>query len=91
MTEADHEQLYDELKEVIYTRGYNTENLTDAQQVFVTALEEAAFGADFLKVYAELVNDSPAITVRNLHAFCLGFGLGLSGNVPEIQLTKKFH
>lgn len=91
MTKEDHLQLYDELKAVIYTRGYSVENLTEAQTVFVNALEQAAFGADLLKVYAELVEDMPNISLRNLHAFSLGFGLGLSGNVSEIDLTKKYH
>lgn len=91
MTEKDHTTLYDELKQVIYTRGYNVKDLTPAQEIFVQALEQASFGGDLLKVYAELIDDTPAINLRNLHAFCLGFGLGLSSNVTELELTKTFH
>lgn len=91
MTVSDHQKLYDELKQVIYTRGFNTSNLTEAQSVFIAALEQAAFGADMLKVYAELIDATPDISLRNLHAFCLGFGLGLSGNVSEINLSKTNH
>ncbi len=91
MTESDHNELYDELKQVIYTRGYNVKDLTPAQEVFVNAMEQASFGGEFLKVYAELVDDTPDINIRNLHAFCLGFGLGLSGNVTSLDLTKTSH
>lgn len=91
MTTKEHEDLYNELKDVIYSRGYNIENLSEAQRVFVAAMEEAAFGADLLQVYAELVDQTPDISIRNLHAFCLGFGLGMSENVPQIELTKKYH
>lgn len=90
-TEQDHLDLYAELKEVIYTRGYNVEDVTTAQYYFINAMEQAAFGSDLLKVYTEVIEDAPDISIRNLHAFCIGFGLGLSGNVPEIDLTKKFH
>lgn len=91
MTIEDHQQLYDELKSVIYTRGYDTSNLTAAQTYFVNALEQAAFGSDLLKSYVELVDQEPDIKLRNLHAFCLGFGLGLSGHVSELSLTKSYH
>lgn len=91
MTIEEHYNLYDELKKVIYTRGYNTRNLTQTQTVFIHALEQAAFGSEFLKVYAELIDETPDISVRNLHAFCLGFGIGLSGNVNEIEISKNKH
>lgn len=91
MTPDDHDHLYRELKRVIYTRGHSMKNLTEAQNIFVHALEQAAFGSDLIKCYAELVDESPNIKLRNLHAFCLGFGLGLSGNVSELESTKSFH
>ena len=91
MTAEEHQELYNELKQVIYTRGLNVQGLTEAQRLFVVALEQAAFGANLLKVYAELVDESPNISLRNLHAFCLGFGLGLSGDVIEIDLSKTYH
>lgn len=91
MTVEDHEDLYNELKEVVYTRGYDTSDFTPAQSFFVAALESAAFGEDLIKVYAELVDNYPNITLRNLHAFTIGFGLGLSGNVENIELTKSYH
>lgn len=90
-TPEDHQELYDELKKVIYTRGYNTANLTVAQTFFVKALENAAVGADLLQCYAELIEEYPNISLRNLHSFCLGFGLGASGNIPEISLSTKYH
>jgi len=91
MTVEEHNLLYEEIKKVIYSRGRNTAELTDAQLIFVEALEQANFGSDFLKVYAELVDNKPEISLRNLHAFCLGFGLGLSVVLPEINLTKSYH
>ena len=90
-TEQDHLDLYDELKKVIYSRGENIAVLTPAQELFVAALEDAAFGIDFLKSYSELVNECPDIELRNLHAYCLGFGIGLSGEAPEINLNKTHH
>ena len=91
MTTKDHEHLYEELKTVIYTRGLNMQNLTDAQQIFIEAAEQAAFGADFLQAYSEMIDESPDIKLRNLHAFCIGFGLGLTGSLPNIDLTNTFH
>lgn len=91
MTPNDHKHLYNELTKVIYTRGHSMSNLTEAQTVFVKAMEQAAFGSDLFKCYAELINERPDVKLRNLHAFCIGFGLGLSGNVSELQLTKLFH
>lgn len=91
MTVEDHEELYNELKDVIYTRGYDTSNFTPAQSYFVSALESAAFGEDLIKIYAEVVDNDPSISLRNLHAFILGFALGLSGNVENIELTKSYH
>lgn len=91
MTVEEHQELYEELKSVIYTRGYDTSNMTAAQSIFVGALESAAFGEDLLKIYAELVDIDPEISLRNLHAFILGFALGLSGNVENIELTKNYH
>lgn len=90
-TEQDHLELYEELKQVIYTRGYNIDDLTTAQYFFVNAMEQAAFGSDMLKAYTEIIEENPDISLRNLHSFCIGFGIGLSGNMPEIELTKKFH
>jgi len=66
-------------------------NLTEAQRVFVTALEQATFGADFLKVYAETVDAAPDIKLRNLHAFCLGFGLGVSGQLTRMETNNTSH
>lgn len=91
MTVKDHELLYDELKEVIYSRGAHVGNLTDAQKIFVEAMEQAAFGADFLQCYSEIIEETPSIKLRNLHAFCIGFGLGMTGNVPNLDLTKTYH
>lgn len=91
MTEKDHSLLYEELKIVMYTRGHSTQGLTEAQEVFVTALEQASFGANLLKVYAELIDLTPDIKIRNLHAFCLGFALGLSGNVSDLTTNTTSH
>lgn len=65
---------------MIYTRGSHLQGLTSSQKHFVEAIELAAFGAELLKTYAELVDREPAISVRDLHAFILGFGLGTNEN-----------
>lgn len=91
MNAEDHEELYKELKEVIYTRGYSVENLSPAQQYFINAMESAAFGEELIRLYAEAVENDPGISARNLHAFVLGFAIGLSGNVENIELTKSYH
>lgn len=91
MTAEDHKKLYDELKEVIYTRGFKTDNLSEAQAIFVNSLESAAFGADLLKVYAEMVDSNPTISLKNLHAFCLGFGIGLSEEKITKNLNSTYH
>lgn len=76
MTVRDHEILYEELKQVIFGKSIKTQGVTDAQKIFIRGLEESAFGVEFLKAYAELVSQMPDINLRNLHAYCVGFGLG---------------
>jgi hypothetical protein len=76
MTAKEHKLLYDELKQCIYTRGSHLSGLTQSQRHFVEALELSAFGAELLKTYAELVEKTPDIKLRDLHAFILGFALG---------------
>lgn len=76
MKAEDHELLYKELKQVIYTRGSHLSGLTQSQRYFVEALELSAFGAELLKSYADLVEQCPEIRLRDLHAFILGFALG---------------
>lgn len=51
--------------------------LTSSQRHFVLAFEEAAFGADFMVCYSDLVDKEPGINVRDLHAFCIGHSLGV--------------
>jgi hypothetical protein len=77
MTITDHNELYQELRKVIYSKGLNTKGLTVAQLVFVQAMEMAVFGGDMLKMYSELVDDHPNIDIKTLHAFCIGWGLGI--------------
>ena len=75
MTQEEHMELYNEVSKVLYCRvGLNT--MTPAQGFFVRAFEQAAFGADFVKVYSDLVTEFPDIQTRNLHAFCVGYGVG---------------
>ena len=85
MTVQDHNDLYNELRKVIYTRGNNLLGLTNAQMVFVKAFEEACFGVELIKAYTELVDAEPNISRRDLHAFCIGFGLGLKNKTNIVQ------
>lgn len=89
-TESDHIELYSELKEILYTKGINISNLTVAQYYFVEGLELAGLGVSFLKSYAELIDRKPDIELRSLHAFCMGYGIGSNGDVPELKLNKTY-
>ena len=92
LTIKDHEDLYAELHEVLYDRSKSIEVLTEAQRHFVEAFESAAFGAEFLECYSDLIDGNPAVTLRNLHSFCLGHSLGLrNGDKVKIDLSKKYH
>ncbi len=72
----DHNKLYEEISSVLYNRTKDLSELTSAQRIFILAFEEAAFGADFLECYSDLVDKNPAVPVRDLHAFCIGHSLG---------------
>lgn len=76
LTKSDHLDLYDEIKECLFTKVRTSLEMTDAQRFFTLAFESACFEDNFLYNYAQMVEDFPEITVRNLHAFCLGHGLG---------------
>lgn len=76
MDAKDHNELYLEINAVLYNRTKDLSELTSAQRRFVLAFEEAAFGADFLQCYSDLVDQNPSIRVRDLHAFCIGHSLG---------------
>ncbi len=85
MTDKEHMDLYNEVSKVLYKRvGIDT--MTPAQGFFVRAFEQAAFGAEFLKVYSELIQEFPDIRVRNLHAFCVGWGVGQT--TGRLNLTE---
>jgi hypothetical protein len=78
MTAREHLELYEELKPVLYNRTKGYFELTEAQRYFVESFEIASFDDNFLASYAKLVDNKPDISARNLHAFCLGYGLGRS-------------
>lgn len=90
MTEEDHKELYKEISDVLYTRT-GMDKLSVAQRFFVQAFEEAAFGSDLLECYSDLVDKNPDITIRNLHAFCLGHSLGKRNGEYKIDLEKTYH
>lgn len=77
----DHLDLYEEIKPILFQTGIGYQNLTEAQTYFVRSFEVACFDDNFLACYAKLVDSEPDISVRNLHAFCLGYGLGRSMNL----------
>ena len=91
MTEQDHMDLYNEVSKVLYRRvGLDT--MTPAQGFFVRAFEQAAFGTEFVKMYSDLVTTYPDIQPRNLHAFCVGFGVGkTSGRLSLSEDNETNH
>lgn len=92
MTQDDHKALYEELKEVLYDRSKTSDKLSSAQRYFVDAFESAAFGAEFLECYSDLVDSTPDIEVRNLHAFCLGHCIGSrNGKNISLNVDKNYH
>lgn len=86
MTAKEHLELYEEIKPVLYKRTKGYFELTEAQRYFVQSFEIASFDDNFLACYARLVDSVPDISVRNLHAFCLGYGLGRS---IDLTLQKQ--
>ena len=91
MTKDEHNELYEELKEVITQRGVSTQHMSEAQTIFVEALESASFGASLLEIYTDLIDDNPAVTLRNLHSFITGIALGQSGYTVPLDNTKTYH
>lgn len=85
MTIEEHNELYQELRKVIYTKGQNIKGLTPAQLIFVQAMEMAVFGGDMLKLYSELVDNQPDIDIKSLHAFCIGWGLGVRNKTHLVK------
>lgn len=77
--------LYNEVSKVLYCRvGLNS--MTPAQNFFVKAFEQAAFGSDFIKAYSDLIQEFPDIQPRNLHSFCVGWGVGQT--TGRLNLTE---
>lgn len=91
MTAKEHLELYEEIKPVLYKRTKGYFELTEAQRYFVQAFEVACFEDNFLACYAKLVDRHPDILARNLHAFCLGYGLGRSMNLSLKHENKTDH
>ena len=94
MTEEQLEELYKEVKEVLFDKGLNHDNMTDCQVVFSAAFEDSAFGTDMLSAYSHLVHLTPGVTLRQLHAFCIGHALGkkyVNNEDEDIDLDKTFH
>jgi hypothetical protein len=88
MTPKQHLELYEELKPVIFTR-VGSDTLTEAQRYFVESFEFACFDDNFLVSYSNLVDSKPDISVRNLHAFCLGYALAGSLNLFKNDNTTN--
>jgi len=42
-----------------------------------------------LKFYSELVDNQPDIDVKNLHAFCIGWGLGIRNKNYIVKEEKE--
>lgn len=91
MTAREHLELYEEIKPVLYKRTKGYFELTTAQRFFVQSFEIACFEDNFLACYAGLVDKHPDISVRNLHAFCLGYGLGRSMDLSIKQINDNNH
>ena len=76
MTAEDHRKLYQHLNGAIVNRMH-VSKMSDLQVRFITAFEAGCFGLDFLKVYAEAVDKEPGMSLEQLHALCLGHGIGI--------------
>lgn len=75
MTKQDINELCAELKKVLYTK-IGRQEMTEAQLFFWTAFEDASQDKDLVAAYADLVEYTPDISIRNLHSFILGHAFG---------------
>ena len=80
MDEAALLELYEELGELIKGGPLPKEQMTDAQTYFSLSFNAASIGEYYLEVYSELFNMGPEVTLRNLHAFTLGYAIGQKFN-----------
>lgn len=87
MTSQDHLELYEELKQILFNK--NITLMTEAQKYFTLSLETASFDNNFLAMYSELVDKTPSISLRNLHAFCLGYAL--SKSIINVETNETNH
>ena len=78
MTEDELQKLYNEVGLMMFKKVLDPTSLTSAQLVFTLAFEDSAFGTDMLTAYSSLVDNDPSISIRDLHAFCLGHALAKS-------------
>jgi hypothetical protein len=90
MTAKDHMELYKHLNGAIVNRMH-VSKMSDLQVRFITAFEAGCFGLDFLKVYAEAVDKEPGMSLEQLHAICLGHGIGYKMYDKDNETKQKSH
>jgi len=90
MTKTEIDALCTELKEVVNSR-IAPDQMTEAQLVFWVAFEDAAFDADMLTAYSNMIEFTPEITLRNLHSFILGHAFGVRYGDSTEENDKLTH
>lgn len=80
MDEQSLLELYEELGDLIKGGPLPKEQMSDAQKYFSLSFNGASIGEYYLEIYSELFSVEPEITLRNLHAFTLGYAIGQKFN-----------
>jgi len=91
MTEDQLEELYDEVKEVLFDKSLNKQTMTDAQLVFTSVFEDYNRDIDIVTSYSNLVYLTPSISLRNLHAFCIGVALAQKYDKQPMETNQTTH
>lgn len=90
MDEKQLLELYEELGDLIKGGPVPKDQMSEAQQYFSVSFNAASIGEYYLEVYSELFNMEPEVTLRNLHAFTLGYAIGQKFN-KQFDVSTTTH
>jgi hypothetical protein len=91
MTEDQLEDLYKEVKQVLYNKTMDMTNMTPSQRVFKSAFDDYSLGIEIITTYSNLVHLTPGINLRDLHAFCIGIALAQKFESDDYKVTQTTH
>lgn len=76
MTEKELIKLYNHVGVLVRSGPMPRDLMTEEQRHFADAFNAASFGSKYLTIYSDLIHKNPEVSLRCLHAHCLGAAMG---------------